>query len=61
MPDSHKVQAAASGYLIYYADEGAWLSGALRTISRTSQFSSDRTIREYSKEIWGVTPIVQPK
>jgi starch phosphorylase len=34
----------------------AWRAAAIRNIANVSWFSSDRTIREYARDIWGVTP-----
>lgn len=35
-----------------WTDESAWFSKAIRNTSRMGWFSSDRTIRQYAKEIW---------
>lgn len=39
--------------LAVYADPSAWAAKAIRNIARSGKFSSDRTIAEYAKEIWG--------
>jgi starch phosphorylase len=39
-----------------YRDPAAWAARAILTTSRMGWFSSDRTVREYAKEIWGATP-----
>ncbi|TIS10728.1 MAG: glycogen/starch/alpha-glucan phosphorylase, partial [Mesorhizobium sp.] len=31
-----------------------WYSRAIRNVARVGWFSSDRTIRQYAKEIWNV-------
>ena len=36
------------------ADETAWTKKALANIARAGFFSSDRTIEEYNREIWGL-------
>ena len=40
------------------ADQRAWRTSAIRNIANVGWFSSDRTIREYAREIWGV--LVKP-
>jgi starch phosphorylase len=35
-------------------DPSAWHAAAVRNVANVGWFSSDRTIREYAKEIWGV-------
>ncbi|WP_166405343.1 glycogen/starch/alpha-glucan phosphorylase, partial [Desulfonema ishimotonii] len=37
-----------------FKDRSKWLSMSLRNICRTGIFSSDRTIKEYADEIWGI-------
>jgi glycogen phosphorylase len=36
----------------------AWARKALLTISRMGPFSSDRTVAEYAREIWGIEPVL---
>lgn len=33
-----------------------WTKMAIRNIAATGKFSSDRTIKEYATEVWGVEP-----
>ena len=40
----------------WYADPREWARKAVLNIASSGKFSSDRTIAEYAKEIWGVTP-----
>jgi glycogen phosphorylase len=40
-----------------YADRDGWSRKAVLNIARSGKFSSDRTIREYADEIWGITPL----
>lgn len=39
-----------------FADKDKWLRMSLVNIARSGFFSSDRTIREYASEIWGISP-----
>jgi starch phosphorylase len=39
-----------------WADESGWYSKTIRNTARVGWFSSDRTIRQYASEIWGVLP-----
>ncbi|MGM0558257.1 MAG: glycogen/starch/alpha-glucan phosphorylase [Myxococcota bacterium] len=40
-----------------YRDQDDWSRRALHNIAHTGTFSSDRTIREYARDIWGVEPV----
>jgi len=37
-----------------YADQTTWVQRSILNVARMGKFSSDRTIREYAEEIWGV-------
>lgn len=39
-----------------YDDPQEWARRAILNVARMSKFSSDRTIREYSEDIWGLEP-----
>jgi starch phosphorylase len=40
-----------------YQDRDAWAENAVRNVARIGRFSSDRTIREYAKDIWGIDSV----
>ena len=40
-----------------YARPDVWMRKAVLNTARMGYFSSDRTIREYAKDIWGIKPI----
>lgn len=39
-----------------YANQEAWMKKSLFNIASSGKFSSDRTISQYAREIWGVEP-----
>lgn len=43
---------------VAYVDRNAWLRKSLLNIARMGRFSSDRTIHEYARDIWGIKPAV---
>jgi starch phosphorylase len=40
-----------------YVMHDEWSRKAVLNIARSGKFSSDRTIREYARDIWGITPL----
>ena len=41
-----------------FAQHDTWARMAVLNVARMSKFSSDRTIHEYAREIWGLKPLV---
>ena len=39
-----------------YQDKRRWGSLCIQNIARSGRFSSDRTIQQYAREIWGIKP-----
>jgi glycogen phosphorylase len=44
-----------------YQDSSAWAARAILNVARVGTFSSDRTIREYAKDIWDIKPALYPQ
>jgi starch phosphorylase len=40
-----------------FRDKKRWTRMAILNVARMGKFSSDRSIKEYSKEIWKVRPL----
>jgi starch phosphorylase len=40
-----------------YRDRPKWLAKAILNVARSGKFSSDRTIREYARDIWKLDPV----
>ncbi len=40
-----------------FRDRHAWAKKAMLNVARVARFSSDRTIHEYAKDIWGLTAV----
>jgi starch phosphorylase len=43
-----------------YVQPAVWMRKAIYNVARIGVFSSDRTVREYGREIWGVEPLEDP-
>lgn len=44
-----------------YADSNDWTKKSVLNVARSAVFSSDRTIEEYAREIWGITSLKPSK
>lgn len=49
--DTHNIVANA------FVDQETWSQKAAINIARVGTFSSDRTVREYAREIWNIAPV----
>jgi glycogen phosphorylase len=43
-----------------YQEPAIWSTKAILNVARVGTFSSDRTIREYARDIWGIRPSLGP-
>jgi starch phosphorylase len=39
-----------------WEDPSQWWAKSIRNVAGAAWFSSDRTVREYAKDIWAITP-----
>jgi len=56
MADFAAYSACQEAVAAAYQDQDAWSKKAFLNIARMGSFSSDRTIREYARDIWGIEP-----
>ncbi len=40
-----------------YLNHNEWITKAILNVARIGKFSSDRAIKEYANEIWGIQPL----
>jgi starch phosphorylase len=50
--DFDSYSAAQRAVDAWRTDRPSWRSAAIRNVARIAWFSSDRTIREYARDIW---------
>lgn len=43
-----------------YKDQDTWTRMSIMSVAGSGKFSSDRTIKEYAEEIWGIEPLPVP-
>jgi len=58
MADLPSYIEASSRAAADYQDPPAWAAKAILNVARVGAFSSDRTIREYARDIWGIHPVL---
>jgi len=51
LPEYIKIQQRVG---VDYMKTSAWTRKAILNVARIGKFSSDRTIREYARDIWGI-------
>jgi starch phosphorylase len=56
MADLPPYVEASAGAGIDYQNRSLWAMKAILNVARVGSFSSDRAIREYADDIWGIKP-----
>jgi starch phosphorylase len=60
LADLASYTATQSRVSALYADRAEWARKAILNVAHSGKFSSDRTIAEYARSIWGATPCPAP-
>jgi len=60
LQDFASYAAAQDGVSDLFKDKARWARSAIINVAQSGKFSSDRTIKQYADEIWGLKPIVIP-
>ncbi len=57
LADFHSYVNRQNDVDVHYRDKAAWLRSALINIANMGYFSSDRSIAEYARDIWSISPL----
>ncbi|MBI5442243.1 MAG: glycogen/starch/alpha-glucan phosphorylase [Deltaproteobacteria bacterium] len=57
LADFDAYAAAQERVSAQWEDAAGWTRKAVLNVGRMGKFSSDRTIREYARDIWNLTPV----
>jgi starch phosphorylase len=60
LADLHSYTQAHQDVGRVYNDQEVWTKKAVINVAASAKFSSDRTIQQYAREIWGVEPCPIP-
>jgi starch phosphorylase len=56
LADFHSYVAAQERAAAEFRERRTWARKAILNVARIGKFSSDRTVRQYAREIWGIEP-----
>jgi starch phosphorylase len=57
LADFHSYLSTQDRAAAEYNDRALWARKAIVNVARVGRFSSDRTVREYARDIWGIEPV----